>query len=119
MATSGLLWQVSFAEFFLVTVVLGGGAAWMIGRSTARSWSGWGLTVFYVLLLTVAVRFIHFALFNGTFFLPPRAFGGALHYAIVDFIVLMVLAAGGRQLTRSRQMARQYGFLRRMSDPVT
>jgi hypothetical protein len=30
----------------------------------------------------------------------------------VDFVVLMIAAVLGRQVTRSRQMARQYGFLR-------
>ncbi|MCQ8781189.1 DUF6867 family protein [Mangrovibrevibacter kandeliae] len=109
----GLLWEVSVVEFLIVTVVLGGAAAWMIGRSTAITWGGWGTCVFYVLLLTVAVRFIHFSLFGGSFFLPPATFGTALHYAVVDFVVLMALAAGGRHVTRSGQMARQYGFLHR------
>ena len=76
-----LLWEVAFPEFLFVTVILGGGGAWMIGRSTALTWSGWGLMAFYVLLLTVAVRFIHFSLFGGSFFLPPATFGTGLYYA--------------------------------------
>ena len=107
-----LLWEVGLAEFLVVTVVLGGGGAWMIGRSTALTWNGWGILVFYVLLLTIAVRFIHFSLFGGTFFLPPETVGTALHYAVVDFAILMAIAAAGRQFVRGRQMARQYGFLR-------
>ncbi|MEF2073446.1 DUF6867 family protein [Consotaella aegiceratis] len=107
----GLLWEVSIWEFLFVTVVLGGGAAWMIGRSTALTWSGWSIAGFYVLLLTIAVRFIHFSLFGGSFFLPPETFGTALHYAIVDFVVLFALAAAGRTVVRNRQMRRQYGFL--------
>jgi hypothetical protein len=63
----------------------------------------------YVVLLTFALRFIHFSLFEGTFFLPPRT-SDALYYRRVDFVVLMIAAAIGRQVTRSRQMARQYGF---------
>lgn len=106
-----LLWEVSIAEFIFVTVILGGGGAWMIGRSTALTWSGWGLLAFYLLLLTIAVRFIHFSLFGGSFFLPIRTFGTALHYAVVDYIVLFAIAAAGRSFVRSRQMARQYGFL--------
>jgi len=105
------LWEVSLYEFVRVTIVLGGGAAWLTGRATARNWSPWWKLVFYVVLLTAALRFIHFALFEGTFFLPQSTFWTALHFAGVDFVVLMAAAAAGRQLTRSRQMKRQYGFL--------
>jgi hypothetical protein len=105
------LWEVSLFEFIRVTVILGGGAAWLTGRATALTWSPWWLLVIYVALLTFALRFIHFSLFEGTFFLPPRDFWTALHFAAVDFVVLMIAAAIGRRLTRARQMARQYGFL--------
>ncbi len=106
----GPLWEVSAVEFALVTVALAGGGAWMIGRAGALKWSGWGLLVFYVLLLTVATRFIHFALFGGSFFLPFATLPTALHYGLVDLVVLMAIAAAGRLFVRSRQMARQYGF---------
>ena len=106
----GYLWEVSFGEFLLVTVILGGGAAWMIGRSTALTWSGWGILAFYILLLTFATRFIHYSLFNGSFFLPPETFPTALYYAVVDYVILCAIAAAGRQYVRGRQMARQYGF---------
>jgi hypothetical protein len=108
-----LLWEVSIVEFLVVTVVLAGGGAWMIGRSTALTWSGWGVLVFYVILLTIATRFLHFALFEGTFFLPFETLGTALHYAVVDFVILMALASAGRLFVRGRQMDRQYGFLGR------
>jgi len=108
----GILWEVSFAEFLFVTVILGGGGAWMIGRSTALTWSGWGLLAFYVGLLALAVRFIHFSLFNGSFLLPVSTFWTGLYYGIIDFVVLFAIAAAGRLFVRNRQMARQYGFLR-------
>ena len=106
-----LLWEVPLFEFLLVTAIIGGGMAYMIGRSTALTWSGWGLMAFYVLLLTIAVRFIHFSLFHGTFFLPFETLPIALHYAAIDYVVLFLLAATGRWRTRSSQMARQYRFL--------
>jgi len=107
------LWEVSLFEFIRVTVILGGGAAWLTGRATARTWSPWWKLVFYVALLTIALRFIHFALFEGTFFLPPANVWIALYFAGVDFVVLMVAAVIGRKLTRAAQMRRQYGFLGR------
>ena len=112
------LWEVSLADFLLVTVALGGGSAWMTGRATALTWSPWWRLVLYVALLTVAVRFIHFSLFEGSFFLPPERFGTALTHAAIDAVVLFVAAALGRQTTRSRQMARQYRFLRESAGPA-
>jgi hypothetical protein len=106
----GLLWEVSAAEFALVTLALGGGGAWMIGRATALKWSGWGTLLFYVVLLTAAARFVHFSLFNGSFFLPFETLPTALHYALVDFAILMATASVGRLFVRGRQMRRQYGF---------
>ena len=72
----------------------------------------------YVLLLAVATRFIHFSLFDGSFFLPPSTFGTALYYRPIDFVVLMGLAALGRQMTRARQMSRQYHFLYDRAGPL-
>lgn len=106
-----LLWEETLPTFIFVTVILGGGGAWMIGRSTALTWSGWGIMAFYAFLLTVAVRFIHFSLFGGTFFLPLSGIGTALYYGIVDYVVLLAIAAAGRSYMRSRQMARQYSVL--------
>lgn len=107
----GLLWEVSLVEFIIVTVVIGGGLAFAVGRSTAQSWSGWGFLVFGIALLTIAIRFLHFSLFHGTFFLPPATFGTALHYGLVDFVVLLAFGALGRATMRASQMARQYRFL--------
>jgi hypothetical protein len=105
------LWEVSLFEFVRVTIVLGGGAAWLTGRATARAWSPWWKLVLYVALLTIALRFIHFSLFEGTFFLPLGDFWTALYFAAIDFVVLMIAAIAGRKVTRAGQMARQYGFL--------
>ncbi len=98
----GLLWEVTFFEFMLVTVVLGGGAAWMTGRAIARCWqSGWQLA-FYMILLACAVRFIHYALFNGTLLSP--------WYYCVDLAVLLALATAARRYYRSALMVGQYSF---------
>jgi len=100
-----LIWEVTFWEFLLVTVILAGGAAYMTGRAIAGSWQGMGQIVAYMVLLAAATRFIHFALFRGTLISP--------WYYLVDLIVLLVLATVGFRITRGRQMERQYGFLRR------
>lgn len=112
-----LLWEVSLVELIFVTVLLGGGAAWMTGRAIAITWKGWLQLLVYIMLLTLAVRFIHFSLFEGSFFLPFSTFGTALHYYVVDFILLAIAAIMGRQTTRARQMSTQYSFLYARSGP--
>jgi hypothetical protein len=96
----------SFGVFLLVTVVLGGGAAWMSGRAIAQTWRPWWSIVAYMMILGLAVRFIHFALFSGTLVSP--------HYYAVDTLVSILLAGLGFRVTRRRQMARQYASWRRM-----
>lgn len=112
-----LLWEISFVELIFITGLLGGGAAWMTGRAVAITWKDWWQLVVYVVLLCLAVRFIHFSLFQGSFFLPPSTFGTALYYYVVDFIILGMAAIMGRQSTRARQMSTQYGFLYSRSGP--
>jgi hypothetical protein len=106
---NGLLWEVSFWEFFWITIVLAGGAAYLTGRAAARSWDSSVQLAIYMILLTAACRFIHFALFSGTLL--------SLHYYIVDLIVLLIFAFIGRQLTRAKQMATQYSFDYQRSGP--
>ena len=90
-------------SFLLVTIVLGGGAAWLAGRAIAQTWRPWWCVIAYMLILGLAVRFIHFALFAGTLL--------SLHFYAVDSAVLILLAGLGFHVTRGRQMARQYAFL--------
>jgi len=91
------------ASFLLVTVALGGGAAWLAGRAIAQTWRPAWSVVAYMLILALAVRFIHFALFDGTLLSP--------HYYAVDAAVAISVAGLGFRVTRRQQMARQYGFL--------
>jgi hypothetical protein len=93
-----------FATFLLVTVVMGGGAGWLTGRAIAHTWRPWWKVVLATLLVGLAVRFIHFALFDATFL--------SLHYYAVDTLIALVFALAGYRSTRGRQMAQQYGFLR-------
>jgi NO-binding membrane sensor protein with MHYT domain len=99
-----LLYQEdSFGVFLLVTVLLGGGAAWLAGRAIAQTWRPWWSLVPYMLILGIAIRFFHFALFDGTLLSP--------HYYAVDTGVALLLAGLGFRVTRTAQMRRQYGFL--------
>ena len=91
--------------FLLVTVILGGGAAFIAGRAVAQTWRPWRQGVLYMLILAAAVRFIHFALFDGAITSLPAY--------LLDAAVVTAFFAAGFRTMRARQMARQYGFLRR------
>ena len=93
----------SFGVFLLVSVLLGGGAAWIAGRAIAGTWRPWWNVAFYMLILTLAVRFIHFALFDATLL--------SLHYYLVDFAVCLAFALAGFRATRAAQMATQYRWI--------
>ena len=100
----GILYEeASIWQFFFVTCLLGGWAAWMTGRASAQTWRPMTSLAVYLLLLGIAVRFIHPALFDGTMF--------TAQYYIVDTVVLMVIGFLGYRYTRTNQMVTQYHWL--------
>lgn len=101
--------EVSRGDFALVTVFLGGGAAWLTGRSIAGTWRSYRQVVIYALLLGCVVRFFHFALFNGTLL--------SLHYFVTDTAFLIAVSTLGFRAERARQMATRYGWIYRQSGP--
>ena len=56
--------------FLVLTVIIGGGAAFLAGRGLARSWKPFWRIFFYMALLAAAIRFFHYALFDGTLLVP-------------------------------------------------
>ena len=108
----GVLYEESSVWLFvLVTVAMGGWAAWMAGRAMAITWQPYVLCVAYLLLLAGVVRFIHFALFGGTLL--------SAHYYLVDAAVLIAVGSLGFRHTRARQMGRQYRWLYERTGPLT
>jgi hypothetical protein len=93
----------SFGVFILVTIILGGGAAALAGRAIAQTWRPWWQIVAYMLILSAAVRFIHFALFDGTLL--------SLHYYVVDSAVCMAFGFVGFRGARAKQMVSQYSWI--------
>jgi hypothetical protein len=93
----------SLGVFILVTLVMGGGAAWLAGRSIAATWRPWWNAALYMLLLALAVRFIHFALFNSRLL--------TLHYYLVDYAVCLTSALVAFRVTRVRQMVTSYNWI--------
>jgi hypothetical protein len=117
---SGILHEEdSFGIYLHVTIVLGGGAAWLAGRAIASTWRPWWHVAFYMLILGLAVRFMHFALFEGTLL--------SAQFYVIDTAVCLIFGFLGYRATRVGQMTTQYrwinsraGFLRwsRRSGPI-
>lgn len=89
--------------FLLVTVVMGGLAAYATGSAIAATWRPRWQLVVYGFMIAAAVRFIHYALFEEPF-IAPRSY-------VVDLVVLIAAASLGFGLTRRRQMREQYDWL--------
>src|SRR6185503_11094200 len=107
-----ILYEESSAWLFLlVTCVLGGGAAWMTGRAYAITWRSPLSLVVALLLLGIATRFIHHAMFEGTMFSP--------RYYVVDTIVLLIIGFASFRHQRTWQMATQYYWLYERTGPFT
>jgi hypothetical protein len=107
----GILYEEDYAGLFLlVTVVMGGGAAFLAGRAIAATWRPWWHVAFYMLLLGVTVRFIHFALFEGTFVSP--------HFYAVDTAVCLIFGYLGFRATRVAQMTTQYRWINARTGPL-
>lgn len=106
----GILYEEhSIWLFLLVTIVMGGWAAWMTGRAIALTWRPLWNAVLYTLLLGFVVRFIHFALFGGTLL--------SAHYYVVDTVVLLGFAMAGYRYMRTTQMTTQYRWLYERTGP--
>jgi hypothetical protein len=101
----------SLGIFLLVSIAMGGGAAWLAGRATAATWRPWWHLLFYMVLLSLAVRFIHFALFDSVFL--------SLHYYLVDYAVCLGFALIGFNLMRVKQMVTRYKWLNERTGPFS
>lgn len=100
----------SIFQVLFVTLVLGGGCAVLAGRAIAMTWRSIWTVVAAMLPMGVAVRFIHFALFNETL-LAPRTY-------LIETVILIIIACLSFQRTRARQMVRQYYWLYESNGPL-
>jgi hypothetical protein len=101
----------TLAQAIWITVLLGGGSAWLTGEAIARTWRPFQHFVFAALALGGAVRFFHFALFDA-----PLV--NTVAY-LVDTAFLIVIGAIAWRRTRARQMVRQYFWLYKSSGPLS
>jgi hypothetical protein len=103
--------EESLLQVALVTGVLGGGAAFLAGRAIAQTWRPFWNVLLYIAMLGAAVRFVHFALFDGTL-LSPASY-------TADTMYLILMGSLAWRMTRAAQMATQYYWLYRRTGPFT
>jgi len=94
----------------ILTLVLGGGGAWLAGRAIARTWRGIHVAVLAAIPMAMAVRFVHFALFEEPL-LSPLPW-------LVETAILLAVICLAFQHTRARQMVRQYYWLYESRGPL-
>jgi hypothetical protein len=118
----GVIYEKSIWAFLFVTVIAGGGAAYMVGRAAAKGWNPFWHTVAQVFGLAAPVRFLHWGLFAGATFESWREAQGSLfslHYFMVDAAILLLFAALGFRRQRTVQMLRRYGWLTVQTSPLS
>lgn len=101
----------SFRVFLFMTVIIGGGAAFQAGRGLAGKWRPIWMPVAYMIPLGLALRFFHYALFEGRLL--------SVHYFITDTAVLIAASLLGYRLMRVNQMVGQYPWLYERAGPLT
>ena len=106
-----LIYEQSPWIFIILTVILGGGAAFLTGRAMAAKWRPEWMPQLAMVPLSLALRFLHFALFGADL--------TSLYYWSVDFTVLLIFALIGYRATLATKMARQYPWLYEKSGPFT
>ncbi len=99
----GILYENSLGVLIFVTLIMGGGGAYLTGRAIALTWRPMWALVWFTFLMTLFIRFIHFSLFEGTLL--------TLHYLIVDFVILLAIAYAAQRITRANQMVYQYSWM--------
>ncbi|CAN5379170.1 hypothetical protein BH10PSE11_BH10PSE11_21660 [soil metagenome] len=100
----------SIFQVLFVTLGLGGGCALLAGRAIAQTWRSIGIAAVAMMPLGLAVRFIHFALFNETL-LQPQTY-------VVETAILIAVSCLSFQRTRAQQMVRQYYWLYEPNGPL-
>jgi hypothetical protein len=107
----GLISEHNFWVFVILTIIGGGGAAFMGGRSLAIGWKPIPLLIIYMMIFGLGLRFIHFALFRDTL--------GSPYYYVVQTLFVIGFALFGYRITRTNQMTQQYPWMYERTGPLS
>jgi hypothetical protein len=99
----------AFWIFLVITVVLGGAAAWATGRAIAKTWRPYTQTVVYAFVLAAAVQFLRYALFGESLL--------SVQFYVVSWLIVLISTSIGFRGMRVQQMLTQYSFAFERSGP--
>ena len=100
----GIIWAATDYGLlsFLILTVLGSAAAWAIGAAFAKSWSPLWLILPATAVLSAAVRFLHFSLFQEKLL--------SIHFYLIILAITLAVSWLSYTSTRAKQMATQYSW---------
>ncbi|MBP1848709.1 DUF6867 family protein [Rhizobium halophytocola] len=94
-----------------LVVLLGFWTAWRSGKAVATNWQHYPTVVVYTLILGLAMRFLHYALFAGPFVSP--------FFYVIDVVLLLIFSTAGYRLQRTQQMVENYYWLYQKTSPFS
>lgn len=103
--------EQSFGIFLILTIIMGGGAAYLAGRGLATKWRPLWMAVLAMVPLTLGLRFLHYALFGANL--------TSLHYLVTDFLILLAFCLLGYRKTLAAKMVRQYPWIYEADGPLS
>jgi hypothetical protein len=106
---SDLYVNESLLQAAFITLVLGGGGALLAGRAIAATWRNISTAAIAAIPMAMAVRFVHFALFDETLL--------ALKPFALELAILLLISCLSFRRTRAVQMVKQYYWLYRPHGP--
>jgi hypothetical protein len=98
------------AVFIGVTVVMAGGAGFLMGQALARGWRPWWQVVLYSIMLLLFERFLAENLFGST---------SPILGIILSYVVILGLSWLGYLITRAHKMVQQYPWLYERTSPIS
>lgn len=107
---NGLYINEAWYQEIFITLILGGGCAWLAGRAIASTWRSVWIAVIAAVPMALAVRFVHFALYNEPLLAPAPW--------LIETLLMLAVICLSFQRTRAQQMVRQYYWLYESSGPL-
>jgi Domain of unknown function (DUF6867) len=107
----GVVYDNSLTAFVILTLLIGGGAAWMTGRALAQAWRSVWQLVFYAAMLSFPLRFLHWSLAKGTLL--------SAQFLLTDAAILIGIGLLSYRLSQTTQMVTQYPWLYRRQSPLS
>ena len=103
--------EQNWMVFLILNVIMGGGAAFMAGKSLATGWKSLWSVVLYMVPFTAGMRFLNFALFQYEL--------TSLHYYLAHGLLFCAAAYLGYRIKRVSQMTSQYPWLYEKTGPFS